>query len=328
MNNEVRELTLLALAGVIVLALIAPWGIAAERQRRQQRQPLYAPPQVWRKPWGLFDILLVTALLYVIPATLVELGVDLLAAPVVALPLQWLLLGMLRAVLLPGVPLQTEDRWRWWPSGVALAFRAWLVLTPTALGLNALIHWIYTELGASPQEHPLSQVDASQFWNALWVVLQACVAAPFVEELLFRGMLLPWLLGGRDHRGLLGRTAEPRLPVRWRPWVVWGLVLLLAASSSRYEPLVFAVILIATYLLMQRTWRRHRRSRNACFASAALFAMVHVGVWPTPIPLLLLGVGWGWLALRTRRILIPVIAHGTFNAVSAVFIILRGILEI
>ncbi len=115
--------------------------------------------------------------------------------------------------------------------------------------------------------------------------------------------------------------------MRWRPWIVWGLVLLLAASSSRYEPLVFAATLIATYLLLQRILRRHRRSRNACFASAALFAMVHVGVWPTPIPLLLLGLGWGWLALRTRSIVVPVVAHGTFNAVSAVFMILRGVFD-
>ena len=65
------------------------------------------------------------------------------------------------------------------------------------------------------------------------------------------------------------------------------------------------------------------RNAGAVYASAALFAAVHASVWPTPIPLLGLGLGLGYLALSTRSVLVPVIVHGLFNAVSAVFV-LRG----
>jgi len=50
---------------------------------------------------------------------------------------------------------------------------------------------------------------------------------------------------------------------------------------------------------------------------------VHSSVWPSPIPLFVLGLGLGWLAMRTRGVFVPVIVHGLFNAVSAVFV-LRG----
>ena len=62
---------------------------------------------------------------------------------------------------------------------------------------------------------------------------------------------------------------------------------------------------------------------RALYVSAAFFALVHSAVWPTPIPLFFLGLGLGWLAVRTRGIFVPVIVHGLFNAVSAVYV-LRG----
>jgi membrane protease YdiL (CAAX protease family) len=69
--------------------------------------------------------------------------------------------------------------------------------------------------------------------------------------------------------------------------------------------------------------RKGKRHARGIYASAALFALVHAGVWPSPIPLFFLGLGLGWLAVRTRGILVPVIVHGLFNAVSAVYV-LRG----
>jgi membrane protease YdiL (CAAX protease family) len=67
--------------------------------------------------------------------------------------------------------------------------------------------------------------------------------------------------------------------------------------------------------------RRKRRTAGAVYASAALFAAVHSSVWPSPVPLFALGLGLGYLAVRTRGILVPVIVHGLFNAVSAVYVL-------
>ena len=64
-----------------------------------------------------------------------------------------------------------------------------------------------------------------------------------------------------------------------------------------------------------------RRAR-AVYATAALFALLHP-VWPNPVPLFVLGLGLGWLAARTTGLLVPVLVHALFNAVSAVFV-LRG----
>jgi membrane protease YdiL (CAAX protease family) len=69
--------------------------------------------------------------------------------------------------------------------------------------------------------------------------------------------------------------------------------------------------------------RRGKRHARGIYASAALFSLVHSGVWPSPIPLFFLGVGLGWLAVRTRGVLVPALVHGLFNAVSAIYV-LRG----
>jgi membrane protease YdiL (CAAX protease family) len=73
-------------------------------------------------------------------------------------------------------------------------------------------------------------------------------------------------------------------------------------------------------------WRFHRtgaRRARAVYATAALFAVVHSSVWPNPVPLFVLGLALGWLAVRTNGVLVPVIVHGLFNAVSVAFV-LRG----
>jgi membrane protease YdiL (CAAX protease family) len=43
--------------------------------------------------------------------------------------------------------------------------------------------------------------------------------------------------------------------------------------------------------------------------------------WPNPVPLFVLGLGLGWLAVRTNGVLVPILVHALFNAVSAVFLL-------
>ena len=68
---------------------------------------------------------------------------------------------------------------------------------------------------------------------------------------------------------------------------------------------------------------RTASSTSARFTLRPLFALVHAGVWPSPIPLFVLGLGLGWIAIRSRGVLVPIVVHGLFNAVSAVYV-LRG----
>jgi membrane protease YdiL (CAAX protease family) len=94
---------------------------------------------------------------------------------------------------------------------------------------------------------------------------------------------------------------------------------------------LFFVLLVPVFYAVSnlRRLRRHLRIRSrrhvqAILASSALFAAVHAQVWPSPVPLVLLAVGLGYLYLRTRSLVGPIVVHGMFNAVSALYLLLGG----
>jgi len=92
---------------------------------------------------------------------------------------------------------------------------------------------------------------------------------------------------------------------------------------------VFFLALVPLDLVPFSRLLRHLRVRSpqhtrAVLASSALFAAVHANVWPSPVPLVVLAVGLGYLYLRTRTLIGPVVVHGLFNAVSAVYLLLGG----
>jgi membrane protease YdiL (CAAX protease family) len=139
---------------------------------------------------------------------------------------------------------------------------------------------------------------------------------PLAEEYTFRGALLPW--------------ATRR---RYGPAVVLGVAVVFVANATLFAdpvqiaPLVFVAILavgLFGIFRVPKSWRSIPvRSAAAVYSTAALFAAVHSGVWPTPVPLFVLGLGLGYLVARTGRILPAVVVHGLFNAVSAL-LVLRG----
>ena len=96
-----------------------------------------------------------------------------------------------------------------------------------------------------------------------------------------------------------------------------------ASCSGKVGPVVFAGVLTLGMVVLWFGGRRGKQHIRAIYASAALFALVHAGVWPSPIPLFVLGLGLGWIAIRSRGVLVPIVVHGLFNAVSAVYV-LRG----
>jgi membrane protease YdiL (CAAX protease family) len=96
-------------------------------------------------------------------------------------------------------------------------------------------------------------------------------------------------------------------------------------------PAAFFAALIPLDWILPRLTRLRRRLRirsaqhvRAIWASSALFAAVHANVWPSPVPLVVLAVGLGYLYVRTRTLVGPVVVHGLFNAVSAVYLLLGG----
>jgi membrane protease YdiL (CAAX protease family) len=96
-----------------------------------------------------------------------------------------------------------------------------------------------------------------------------------------------------------------------------------AASSGKIGPVIFAGVLALGLILIWFSVRRAKQHIRAIYSSAVLFGLVHSGVWPSPMPLFVLGLGLGWIAVQSRGLLVPIIVHGLFNAVSAVYV-LRG----
>jgi membrane protease YdiL (CAAX protease family) len=234
-----------------------------------------------------------------------------------------------------------------WESNVVAGYFTWLMVTPAAFCVFALANLAHAWMtGQPPDKHPLTALGNAG-GNREWAlfVLETVVLAPVLEELLFRGLLLPWLATTRPAAG----PGSLHVPPSRRPIAIMliavGVALILHVDDAmkardagdRYAlaahlvPAVFFLMLIPLFYLLsglprlRRHLRVHSRQHvQAILASSALFAAVHAHVWPSPVPLIVLAIGLGYLYLRTRSLLGPIIVHGMFNAVSAVYLLMGG----
>lgn len=199
----------------------------------------------------------------------------------------------------------------------------WFLLTPCVLVLYAGAFWACLKISGLPPVHPLARLaqESQHFFEKLAIVLAAAVLAPILEELLFRGVLQPWLAKRS-----------------WGGHIAMGFALLLASASAYTEvtdrggslvislmPVFFVLAMVPAYLTTQRWARRwfpSLETARAVFGTALLFGMLHVDVWPTPVPLFLLGYGLGYAAYRTQGVVAPIVMHALFNAVAFVALLL------
>src|SRR5262245_12955217 len=263
-----------------------------------------------------------------------------------AFPIQLALLLAIRWVQagLKGLAPPTASGWA---RHAVAGYLTWLFVTPVAFCLFALANLAYTWLtGKPPDKHPLTahgNSGGTRDWTAF--VLQTVLLAPILEELLFRGILLPWLARtkpGEPHASLTVAPADRPLAIMVLSVVV-ALVLHVNDTKAAWEagdwqsaaahlmPGAFFSLLVLLDFLARRMSRvrRYLRIRSvqharAILASSALFAAVHSQVWPSPVPLFVLALGLGYLYIRTRSIIGPVVVHGMFNAVSALYLLLGG----
>ena len=230
---------------------------------------------------------------------------------------------------------------------IVSGYLTWLLVTPAAFSVFALANIVHTWLThLPPDRHPLTQMGQ---WtgNLEWTLflVQTVVIAPVLEELVFRGLLLPWLCQKRP--------ADPASPFVVLPGHRSPLVLGLAAvvavlfhaedvakaveardwgtMAAHLIPGAFFLALVPLYLLLPRYRRLHRHLRlrspdftRGILASSALFAAFHATVWPSPVPLMVLSVGIGYLSVRTQSLVGPIVVHALFNAVSATLLLLGG----
>src|SRR5437899_1464917 len=86
---------------------------------------------------------------------------------------------------------------------------AWLTLAPLVLFLHlALLIWYQAFTGAKPEEHALGELGRANLLRVEWslLVFTALVAAPVLEEFVYRGVLQPWFMG-RSWGGLAAVSA-------------------------------------------------------------------------------------------------------------------------
>jgi membrane protease YdiL (CAAX protease family) len=236
---------------------------------------------------------------------------------------------------------------------VVAGYLLWFLLAPLAL----LLFWAVGLL-VETQQHPMERLSRLPLLDVEWavIVFLAVVAAPLLEELVFRGVLLPWQTShGLDAQLTVGAAA---LAVS----IFYGVS---KQGTFNPAPMIFVLAMLPGYVVLpylDRHWRERRRGpaaegraeaeseRNsvpadnsapwqerayqglvgfvrlasgkranvllAFYGNGLLFAALHSSVWPSPIPLFLLGFGLAWLAHRTQSLVGPLVAHALFNAVA------------
>jgi membrane protease YdiL (CAAX protease family) len=245
---------------------------------------------------------------------------------------------------------------RYFGRNLLLAILGWFLLAPSVLFLNLLVNLVYRVLfHLREEEHPMMRLMLSgpSTVELVLIAVTAIVAAPILEELLFRGVLQPWFAGRRD-RGLfalvaaLGMAAVQRWPKLHASWAAEGRVAALQEATA----IGFVLAMIPGYFLARQIGRvlfvsgmreAYRTTlaesigvsapqirspeqgamdqAGAIYATSLLFASAHSFAWPTPISLFVLALGLGLLVYRTQSIVGSITLHALFNSISVVLLL-------
>ncbi|WZO98142.1 CPBP family intramembrane glutamic endopeptidase [Isosphaeraceae bacterium EP7] len=166
---------------------------------------------------------------------------------------------------------------------VRLGVRTALLMAPVVLALNLGLVKLWQLVAPDQNVHPLAkmmQSDSSPLTLAL-AFLAATIAAPATEELMFRVILLGWLVRPRHVSAPGDEDVEDPQPTPRPGW--------LADPATR-----------------------------ANLAVSLAFGLIHFGQWPAPVGIFVLSMALGELYLRTGSLVAPFVAHATFNGVSTV----------
>jgi membrane protease YdiL (CAAX protease family) len=193
--------------------------------------------------------------------------------------------------------------------GVLLA----VALTAGAYAVNALMVLLVKALGGAGREHSFTRLIQQGLDPAEWALLvfSAVVAASVWEELFYRGIVQPWVIDRREAGGAAALGVALAVTVAYSGDLI-----------QRREPPSWADLLPLLFLGgLAVCWgllTRRSAALAGVFATAVLFAWVHMAAWPAPVALVWLAVGLGWVAHRTRSLTAPIVIHAAFNAVACV----------
>jgi membrane protease YdiL (CAAX protease family) len=265
-------------------------------------------------------------------------------------------LGALCALMFRGSSIQrhphglTWSRWHrltWarWPANLGFGLAAFLLTWPIIMGIQALA--VSIDRPTFDPYDALARLDL-RAWEWSLFAFQTIVAAPVLEEILFRGILQSWL----RRATLAGHLTLPFVTLNVAAVYFAEHDTTNAKYIFHFGPLAFATLLAVgygfwLYRLTRRfelseteiqAWKpaptepgrddeRGRRWADAnatlgIYGTAMLFAIVHSSNWPAPLPLFPMGLALGWLSRRTQSLVGPIVFHAMFNLTS--FIALYG----
>ncbi|MEX1177308.1 MAG: CPBP family intramembrane glutamic endopeptidase [Nitriliruptor sp.] len=200
--------------------------------------------------------------------------------------------------------------WRLWgPIRPAWSHAGWGVLAGIGgfLGIQVTLGLLLTLLGDTdqPQQELLTAVGSDTLATVL-VVLAAVVLAPIGEELFFRGILFQAL---RRRVGLWPAAVISSAP--------FGAVHVEVIGTEALPAVLVAVVLLCLGVLPR--FPTVLRLLLGALGLAALAFGVALGGWGAvllPTGLALLGFVLALVFHRTGNLLVPIVAHATFNGIA------------
>jgi membrane protease YdiL (CAAX protease family) len=197
-------------------------------------------------------------------------------------------------------------------------------IVPLVYIILALATWLVRhETGGPPEQHPLTQLIQGHPPLIDFIIggLSALVAAPLLEEFLFRGIIQPWLRV-RSWGGYVGISGALLLALgrRWSglqagwPENGWQ------GAWPQLLPAAFVVVMVPGYLLVRA---KLPPAAGAVYATSLLFAAAHSSVWPSPVPLFFFALALGALRYRTQSLVPSVVVHGLFNGVAWALLLIQ-----
>jgi membrane protease YdiL (CAAX protease family) len=228
---------------------------------------------------------------------------------------------------------------------VRLGYLVWLLVTPVTYALLLASVELIQLGGGTPDQHPIEIAGRQALGPVEWLLMfvSALMTVPLLEELLFRGLLLPWQLrGGWESQATVAFCA---LFVG----ALWGV------RENGYNPgtLCFVLAVLPALWVLPYWQLRHALPETpvaeeaeqhsdkpgwvltqfryaadvraqptlAICINGLLFAAMHGQVWPSPVALFPLGMALAWLRYRTSSLVGAVTLHVLFNAVGMLAIL-------
>lgn len=282
--------------GLFTLFVVLPWNAVYQRKIKQG-QPLL--PQ-WPTAVTRLDVidLLITLFVYF---SVQVLGVSLVVENPDPndLPRQFLQLAPFNSstglstlltlfITIPLIYLRRRDlramriRVDRFPELVRIGFFAALLLVPLTMVINALVSIFVT-----PYSHPVIETLMAEatLSTLIYTIITVVIAAPLVEEFVFRGVLLGYL-----NRVFSGNWA--------------GETALYCRNDAQPLSTTRGTDLLQVH--------------GANLLTSILFAALHLGQGAAYIPLFVLSFGIGYVSNKTGSIIPCVIVHMVLNGISTI----------